>query len=223
MRNLFFRNPFTIWISWFMQSFSLIISNRSKNLTLGYMARVYNSKFGNYNSVHEYTLFSHSSLDNCSYVGPRCTLFHVSIGKYSCIGPETMIGLGAHPSKTQISIHPAFFSNQAQAGFTFVKSQLFKEFEPTTIGNDVWIGARVVIIGGVTIGDGAIVGAGSIVTKDVAPYSVVAGNPARVIRKRFDEETINYLLSNKWWEKDMSWIEANANNFSNIANFKQCS
>jgi acetyltransferase-like isoleucine patch superfamily enzyme len=222
MRSFFLLNPLIIWILWFKQFLLLKISNRGKQLSLGYMSRVYDSKFGKHNTVHEYTIFSHSSIDDCSYIGPRCTLGYVSIGRYSCVGPETMIGLGVHPSNTMISIHPAFFSNQAQAGFTFVKSQLFEEFKPTTIGNDVWIGARVVIIGGIDVGDGAVIGAGSIVTRDVAPYSIVAGNPARVIGSRFNQETIDYLLSSKWWDKDMSWIEANANNFSNIDNFREC-
>ncbi len=68
------------------------------------------------------------------------------------------------------------------------------------IGNDVWIGARATILSGVTIGDGAVIGAGSVVTKNVEPYSIVAGNPAKLIRKRFDDKTIERLLKIKWWE-----------------------
>lgn len=71
---------------------------------------------------------------------------------------------------------------------------------PTEIGNDVWIGRRAIIMPGVTIGDGAVVGAGSIVTKDVAPYAIVAGNPARFIRNRFTDEQIASLLAIRWWE-----------------------
>jgi len=71
---------------------------------------------------------------------------------------------------------------------------------PIVIGNDVWIGYRAIILSGVTIGDGAVVGAGSVVTKDVPPYTVVAGNPAREIKKRFDDKTIGKLLEMKWWE-----------------------
>ncbi len=67
------------------------------------------------------------------------------------------------------------------------------------IGNDVWIGANVLILSGINVGDGSIIGAGSVVTKAVEPYSIVAGNPAKVIKKRFDQETINKLLSIKWW------------------------
>lgn len=71
---------------------------------------------------------------------------------------------------------------------------------PTTVGNDVWFGFESLIMPGVTIGDGAIIGSRSVVTKDVPPYTVVAGSPARVIRKRFDDTTIDQLLALKWWD-----------------------
>lgn len=70
----------------------------------------------------------------------------------------------------------------------------------TIIGNDVWIGNSVTIMQGVKIGDGAIIGTNSLVTKDVEPYTIVGGNPARLIRKRFDEQTIDFLLQLRWWD-----------------------
>jgi acetyltransferase-like isoleucine patch superfamily enzyme len=70
------------------------------------------------------------------------------------------------------------------------------------IGNDVWIGANVIVLGGVNIHDGAVVGAGSIVTKDVLPYSIVAGNPAKLIKKRFKKSVIEKLLKIQWWNDD---------------------
>ena len=77
------------------------------------------------------------------------------------------------------------------------------------IGNDVWIGMNAMILSGVKIGDGAVVGAGSVVTKDVEPYAVVAGNPAREIRKRFDDQTISELLKANWWDWDIQKIREN--------------
>ena len=78
----------------------------------------------------------------------------------------------------------------------------------TVINNDVWIGQNAVILPGVNIGDGAIIGANSVVGCDVAPYSVVIGNPAREIRKRFDDELINLLLKFKWWDKSITEINS---------------
>lgn len=79
----------------------------------------------------------------------------------------------------------------------------------TRIGNDVWIGYRAMILSGVTVGDGAIIGAGAVVTKDVPPYSIVAGNPAKVVKYRFDEETREVLLRIKWWEWEIEKIVDN--------------
>ena len=77
----------------------------------------------------------------------------------------------------------------------------------TVVGNDVWIGQNAVILPGVHIGDGAIIGACSVVGSDVNPYSIVAGNPAKLVRKRFDEELIGLLLDFKWWEKSIEEID----------------
>jgi len=78
----------------------------------------------------------------------------------------------------------------------------------TVIGNDVWIGQNATILPGVHVGDGAIIGAGSVVGSDVPPYTVVAGNPARVLRRRFDDELIELLLALRWWDKDVDEINA---------------
>ena len=78
----------------------------------------------------------------------------------------------------------------------------------TVIGNDVWIGQNAVILPGVHIGDGAIIGANSVVGSDVKPYTIVAGNPAKILRKRFDEELIDLLLRFKWWDKGVNEINS---------------
>ena len=86
-------------------------------------------------------------------------------------------------------------------------------------GNDVWIGDRVLIKGGVRIGDGAVIGMGAVVTKDVPPYAVVGGVPARIIKMRFSENQISELLSQNIWEKPIEWIEENAEKFESIESF----
>ncbi|MEO1486680.1 MAG: CatB-related O-acetyltransferase, partial [Bacteroidota bacterium] len=87
------------------------------------------------------------------------------------------------------------------------------------IGNDVWIGAQVTILDGVKIGDGAIIASGALVNRDVPPYSIWGGVPAKEIKKRFDEHVIERLLAIKWWDKEYSWLKDNANTFTDINTF----
>ena len=108
---------------------------------------------------------------------------YTKIGRYCSIGNLCTIGAQQH-SMTTLTTYPS------------------GEYAPlaTTIGNDVWIGSSVVVMAGLTVGDGAVLGAGSIVTKDVPPYAIVAGNPARILRYRFSPEEIAGLLESRWWE-----------------------
>lgn len=145
------------------------------------------------------------------------------VGKYVCMGPDVKMIIGEHPTKKFVSIHPAFYSKRAQMGFTYVDTNKFEEYRYADqnehlliIGNDVWVGSYVRIMEGITIGDGAVIAAGAVVTKDVPPYAVVGGVPARVIKYRFNEEIINKLLEIKWWDKDQEWLKENVELFENV-------
>lgn len=125
------------------------------------------------------------------YISGRDTEF----GSFCSIGAEAKIAFGEHPTEF-LSSSPFFYQN---LGFKNVEKEM--DFhKPCVIGNDVWIGNSAFIKGGVKIGDGAIVGAYAVVTKDVPPYAIVGGVPAKIIRYRFDEETIKSLLELKWWD-----------------------
>lgn len=168
----------------------------------------------------------HSRLENCemgygSYVSRDTHLVNVRVGRYTSIGPKVTIARGEHPTSKFVSTHPAFYSPENVVGLYYVEEQKFAEFrevegKSVIIGSDVWIGANICILEGVRIGDGSIIGAGSIVTKDVAPYTIVAGAPARPVRKRFTDKQITDLMNLRWWEKDEEWIKRHADAFSYI-------
>jgi acetyltransferase-like isoleucine patch superfamily enzyme len=171
------------------------------------------------------TLVTGSNFGYGTYVSDNSGIKKAFVGRYTSIGPEVKIIFGRHPSHTYVSTHPAFFSTRKQAGFSFTEKQLFKEFPDTkdskgkyttVIGSDVWIGARVSIMDGVKIGDGAIVAAGAVVVKDVAPFSIVGGVPAKHIKYRFNQDQIDFLVNLKWWEKDLNWIKKHSRYFSDI-------
>jgi virginiamycin A acetyltransferase len=159
--------------------------------------------------MRENSRYSKYSIGRFSYGQP--TVFHwgekatLKIGNFCSIGPNVVILLGGEHRPDLIT--------------TFPFNCVLKEYanvpgHPTTkgdvvIGNDVWIGANALILSGVQIGDGAVIGACAVVTKDVEPYAIMAGNPARIIGKRFDQETISSLLRIKWWNWEIQQIKEN--------------
>lgn len=159
-----------------------------------------------------------------SYIGSNSSLTG-KIGRFCSISDNVHVVSGRHPTKNFISTHPAFFSPQCQAGFSYSEEQHFEEFRNAegdynvVIGNDVWIGFGAIILEGITIGDGAVIAAGAVVIKDVAPYTIVGGVPAKKIGQRFDDEQINKLLSFAWWDRPIDWIKENAKYFRSEKEF----
>ncbi|MFQ6793603.1 MAG: CatB-related O-acetyltransferase [Thomasclavelia sp.] len=168
-----------------------------------------------------------SEIGKGTYIGKNCNISNTHIGKYCSIGKNLNIIIGTHPSNGFVSTHPAFFSVRKQAGFTFANEDKFDEIKYVDktnkicvhIENDVWIGANVSILQGVKIGNGAIIGANALVTKDVAPYTIIGGVPAKVINKRFEDDQIRKLLKLKWWNFDDMHLKESYDLFSDIEKF----
>ena len=139
-----------------------------------------------------------SSVGKCSYLGYDAEIVNCEIGAYCSIAGNVHIGGAEHPIDW-VSTSPVF-QDVKHSGPTkrFCKKKL-PEYKTTIIGNDVWIGYGAAIKQGVKVGDGAVIATGAVVTKDVAPYSIVGGCPAKHIKFRFSEDIINDLLAIKWW------------------------
>lgn len=160
-----------------------------------------------------------------SYLQNGYILSKISVGRYCSFACNVFIVAKNHPLNF-LSTHPLaytdlFFEHIDEYKDIDYKKEYLKNLEPIpsdefemTIGNDVWIGANVTLLGKIEIGNGAVVGAGSVVTKNVPPYAIVAGNPAKIIRYRFDEETIRELEILKWYELDL--VQIKHLNFSDI-------
>ncbi|MFT4468672.1 CatB-related O-acetyltransferase [Arthrobacter sulfonylureivorans] len=144
-----------------------------------------------------------------TYVGPGCELNNVSLGRFCAVAPNVLIGATEHPTDW-LSVHPFQYNGTRQ----FKDQPAYEEIAasipfdggkgPSYIGNDVWIGEGAVVRRGTRIGDGAIVAARAVVSRDVEPYTVVAGVPARPIRTRFSADLVARLLALRWWEYDLA-------------------
>lgn len=160
-------------------------------------AAIVNSKIGFDSKVEAGSQFVNSTMGNYSFCGYDCFINKTDIGSFVSIANYTEIGASEHPIDW-VSTSPVFYNNRDSVKTKFSRHER-KELPRTVIGNDVWIGHGSCIKAGVRVGDGAVIGMGSVVTKDVAPYSIVAGVPAKLIRMRFDEKTCSELGSTKWW------------------------
>ena len=136
-------------------------------------------------------------LGRYSYIGNDSTVTHCEIGSFCSVSDNCVIGGGSHPLD-HVSSSPVFHSSKNCLNTNFCDIP-YDAYAHTVIGHDVWIGAGCHIKAGVRLSTGCVVGMGSVVTKDIGPYEIWAGNPAKLIRKRFDDKTVERLLSSEWW------------------------
>lgn len=161
-----------------------------------------------------------------TYVSDYCDLYATRIGRFTCIGPRVSTVNGNHPLDF-VSVHPAFFRKDGINGLSFADEQKFNEFKyldqdkkvSVDIGNDVWIGADVRIMEGVQIGDGAVIAAGSLITRNVPPYEIWMGTPAKKSRDRLSDEIKDKMLKIKWWNSPVAELTKMSSKFDSVDSF----
>jgi chloramphenicol O-acetyltransferase type B len=169
-------------------------------------------------NVHllENSIINNSEINSYTYLGKNCLVQSASIGKFCSIANDVCIGLGKHPINN-FSTATLFYRKINTLNINLIdKEPDFAEHENIFIGHDVWIGLGAIILDGVTIGHGAVIASNAVVSKDVPPYAIVGGVPAKIIKYRFEEKKIKYLLHSKWWNMDLVEIKENMNFLNQI-------
>lgn len=189
------------------------------------------AKFEGMSQLHPYSRFR-GTMGMGSYIGSY-SILSAKIGRFTSISNHVTCNPGVHTYQVPfVSTSPCFFSlnpQHSQCGSTFATEQMFDEYRlvdkenniAVEIGNDVWIGERAFLVGGITIGDGAVVLAGAVVTKDVPPYAIVGGVPAKVLKYRYDDDTIKFLLRVQWWNNSEEWFRENWRLLTDIDKLKE--
>lgn len=158
------------------------------------------STFTQYTHVLRGARLNNTQIGKYSRVGVNCKLTNVKMGNYTVIAANSTLGVGQHPTN-YLTYHSIFYKkgNWGWHDDWIKYPEGFQEQAQITIGNNVWIGQKVIVMDGVTIGDNSIVATGAIVTKDVPPFSIVGGVPAKVIKTMFNEEIRARLQEIQWW------------------------
>lgn len=160
---------------------------------------VYGS-YGKHNHFSEGVLvYENADIGKYNYFAPYSLINNCVIKNYCSIGPGCKLGLGDHKIEF-VSTYPGMANG-------YGNMELFNCEMPTVIESDVWLGANVTVKQGVKIGVGAVVGAGAVVTHDIPPYAIATGIPARVVKYRFDEETIETYLKSEWYMHDLDYAK----------------
>ncbi len=193
------------------------ILNKEPNISSSSVIK--DCSFGEYVEIGSNNNIQDSIIDDYSYTSENCQIIHSTIKKFVNIASYVRLNPSPHPMSWASQHHMQY--RREMFGFGIDDEDFFdwRKERRVEIGNDVWLGHNVVIMGDVNIGNGAVIGSSAVVTKDIPPFAIAVGNPAKVIRYRFDEDTINALQSIAWWDWDYEKIKDSIDDFKSIELF----
>lgn len=181
---------------------------------------VLDSRLGSWTDIGPNCSIVESVFDDYSYVAGDAQIIYAEIGKFCSIASHVRINPGNHPMDRVTQHHCTY--RRVEYGFAPTDDEAFFDWRRAhkcVVGHDVWIGHAAIIMPGVTIGVGAVVGSGAVVTRDVRPYEIVVGVPARPIRARFSDAVIEKLMRIAWWDWDRPTLEARFDDFRDLNAF----
>lgn len=189
---------------------NIINSTINCNSTISDFTKIQNSNLSNNVIIDRNNYIDNSKIGAFSYTGKNTHIIHSNIGKYTSISWNVSIG-GANHDYKRMTQH-SFLYNESSRLRPQNEEIAYNRFNNNMkIKNDVWIATGAVITRGITIGDGAVIGANAVVTKDIPPYAIAVGNPAKIIKYRFNPKIIDLMLKLKWWDWDIEKIKKNYN------------
>lgn len=188
------------------KSVKIVDSSVGDFTIVGDKSNLHKCWIGNHVEINRNCTLDKSIMGSYSYINQNTILKNAEVGKFCCISWNVCLYGGSSHNYLSPSMYTTYHWKKVFGSTIDTRSS---EKSKTIIGNDVWIGNGAIVINGIKVGDGAIIGAGAVVTKDIPPYCVVAGIPAKVIRKRFDDQTIERLLKIKWWNWPKEILAAN--------------
>jgi phosphonate metabolism protein (transferase hexapeptide repeat family) len=189
----------------------------SEAATVHSTAYIEKSHLGAWTEVGEKCQIVESTLDDYSYIGEWGNMMYTAVGKFCSIAAFVRLNPGNHPIERPTSHHLTYrpvmygFANEDETEFFE-----WRRSHPVNVGHDVWIGHGAVVLPGVSIGNGAVIGTGAVVTKDVTPYTIVVGTPAKAIRQRFSDDVIERLERIAWWNWPREMLEERFADFRNM-------
>ena len=186
--------------------------------TVGRDTSLTSADLGSWTEVGDRCTLENVVMGDYSYCGADCIIQNTAIGKFSNIAAHVRLGPTAHPLDRPTLHH--FTYRRASYGFAETDDEAFfaaRAARDLSVGNDTWIGHGAIVMPGLTIGNGAVIGAGSVVTRDVEPWLIVAGNPARVIRRRFSPEVAEAMERIRWWDWQHDVLQQRLDDFSGSA------